>query len=175
MNVITKFIELGASPFYGESCQVDNSKYKKFLSKDHIHILKQYNNYSVSFEKGAIFIIDGDRYPPICDTDRSISLDLLYGLKNDENSIAERNNHLTKVYPELDDYIFIGESSGGDQICLKKKTGEIYYFYHEAEYEYEELYFLTSNFSIFVERLLIESEDKNSDPLKGVISYHFDF
>lgn len=175
MSIENKFKELGAHSLKAEKCDVNNYKYKSFLSSDHLKILKKYNNYSVSFEKGAIFIIEGNSYPPICDDDKSISLDLLYGLNNDENSIAERNKNLTKIYLELDDYIFIGESLGGDQICLKKKTGEIYYFYHEAEYEDEELYFLTSNFSIFVEKLLIEPEDKDSDPFKGVISYHFDF
>lgn len=125
----------------------------RYLSKEQIETLNNYNGL-ISFTNGA-----KTRLPPstakksICDKNGYISIDFLYGLGNDEYGIAYNTKKHNSTSYELDDFLIIGESPGGDKICLSKKNGGIYFWDHESENIDDALHFIAPDFSCFINNL----------------------
>lgn len=128
------------------------------LPKKYLRLLKKYNG-GVFFENGAKYAISNN-IPNI--SLGYIDVIFLYGLSDDDNGLLYRINMYASNIPS--EYYPLGESSGGDQICINKKTGEIYFWWHEAPTDPESLYFLSKNIESFIDGLTpIEGGEEGPD------------
>lgn len=128
--------------------------------------------------KGAIIFTRGAKFQtqskiPTRDKEGYIDLDIIYGLNTDSNNIFLKNETYTN---QIDNNLYVfGESGSGDQYCLNKNTGEVYYWYHEAEHENETTFLIAPTFSDFITHLLPDDEDSSTDKKKKIVSAKFDF
>ncbi|TVT83209.1 SMI1/KNR4 family protein [Pseudomonas sp. H3(2019)] len=134
----------------------------------------------LSHFKGAIIFARGAKLKtqskiPVRDEEGYIDLDIIYGLNPDSNNIFLKN----KTYRnQIDnDFYVFGESGGGDQFCISKRTEKIYYWYHEATSDDCSLFYIAPSFIEFIENLVPDDENAkiDFDEDDGVISAHFNF
>lgn len=118
-----------------------------FLPKKYLNLLNKYNG-GVFFENGAKYTINNS-IPNI--SLGYIDVIFLYGLSDADNGLFYRINMHSSNIPS--EYYPLGESSGGNQICINKNTGEIYFWWHEAPTDPECLYFLSKNIESFIDGL----------------------
>ncbi|WP_025122862.1 MULTISPECIES: SMI1/KNR4 family protein [unclassified Serratia (in: enterobacteria)] len=141
--------------------QVDSSQsidLNDVFSEDYLSLLKKYNG-GVFFENGAKYSINNS-IPNI--SLGYIDVIFLYGLSDDDNGLLYRISMYSSNIPS--GYYPLGESSGGDQVCINIKTGEIYFWWHEAPTDPESLYFLSKNIESFIDRLTpIEGYEEDLD------------
>ncbi|MBB3059784.1 SMI1/KNR4 family protein [Microbulbifer rhizosphaerae] len=110
--------------------------------------------------KGPIVFNNGATFKPIQETpvdseNGFLSLEILYGLRGNSNLIDKNNMYNEQIPSNL---ITIGESSGGDQICLSCKTGKVYFWYHEAKTEEYSAYEISNNIIEFFSSLKKDDE-----------------
>lgn len=151
----SKLDSLGAHSIPSDHPCDNTHSLDRYLSKEQIETLSNYDGL-ISFTNGAKIpllpsttkksIVDGDG-------DGYISIDFLYGLGDDEYGIAYNTKKQKSASYELDDFLIIGESPGGDKICLSKKNGGIYFWDHESENIDDALHFIASDFSNFINNL----------------------
>ncbi|MFJ2710768.1 SMI1/KNR4 family protein [Pseudomonas sp. NPDC087346] len=115
----------------------------------------------LSHFKGSIIFTRGAKFKtqskiPVRDKEDYIDLDIIYGLASDSNNIFLKN----QVYAnQIDQNLYVfGESESGDQFCLSKATGEVYYWYHEAKHENETTFLIAKNFKDFIMGLRPDEE-----------------
>ncbi|PHN29613.1 SMI1/KNR4 family protein [Pseudomonas sp. ICMP 460] len=126
---------------------------------------------AIVFIRGAKFKVDADI--PVADEDRYVDLDIIYGLNRDSNNIFLKNS----VYKDRigEDFYTFGESASGDQYCIERESGKIYYWYHEAEHESEIKFLIAANLIEFITHLIADEEKPLIDKTKKIISATFDF
>ncbi|WP_457242435.1 SMI1/KNR4 family protein [Pseudomonas chlororaphis] len=74
------------------------------------------------------------------------------------------------------EFYTFGESGGGDQFCVNKKTGEVYYWYHEAKDDASSLFLIAPSFIDFFEHLVPDNDENDSkDDDNGIVSAKFNF
>lgn len=146
------FKDLGARALKAESAeqctfaQIDSELNIRFTDK-YQSLLKSFND-SIVFDSGAIF--KPKKKSPVDTIDGFQSLEMLYGLQGDSNLINKNKMYNGQV-PE--GYVVIGESIGGNQICLSCEDGKVYFWFHEAEVEGDSLFEIASNIDDFLEGL----------------------
>lgn len=112
---------LGAHSIPNDHICNNTNNFDRYLSKEQIEALSNYDGL-ISFTNGAkIKPTLSTTQKSICDKNGYISIGFLYGLGNDEYGIAYNTRKQTQASHELDEFLIIGESSGGDKICLSKK------------------------------------------------------
>ncbi|MGL5680457.1 MAG: SMI1/KNR4 family protein [Plesiomonas shigelloides] len=104
---------------------------------------------SIVFEYGA-------KYKPIQRTpvdtaDGFQGLEILYGLKGSQNLVAINNIYKGQV---PDDFIVIGGSVGGNQICISRSSGDVYFWFHEAEFDDECMFEISKCIDDFIYGLI---------------------
>lgn len=142
----------------------DISKLESFLNivfpKTYKSILLEFGD-TIVFDKGAKY--QPDFKSPVDGSDGYQDVIQLYGAVNNENGLLHQN----KVYREKNgqlpsSVITIGESSGGNQICIELQTGKILFWHHEAYNSSEEFFVISSSFDSFINRLKPDNEENNS-------------
>lgn len=112
---------LGAHSIPNDHICNNTNNFDRYLSKEQIEAISNYDGL-ISFTNGAkIKPTLSTTQKSICDKNGYISIGFLYGLGNDEYGIAYNTRKQTQASHELDEFLIIGESSGGDKICLSKK------------------------------------------------------
>ncbi|MFV8847337.1 SMI1/KNR4 family protein [Serratia fonticola] len=155
----TKFNLLSPISYPGEKESNDQEiDINGIFPKKYLKLLKKYTG-GIFFENGAKYAIDTN-IPNI--SLGYIDVIFLYGISDDDNGLAYRINMYSSNIPS--EYYPLGESSGGDQVCINKKTGEIFFWWHEAQTDSESLYFLSSNIESFIDGLTpIEGSEEEPD------------
>ncbi|MEF9674216.1 SMI1/KNR4 family protein [Pseudomonas sp. PCH446] len=132
----------------------------------------------LSHFKGAIIFTRGAKFKtqskiPVRDEEGYIDLDIIYGLNSDSNNIFLKNETYTN---QIDNnFCVFGESGSGDQYCLDKYTGEVYYWHHEATYDSETTFLIAPTFKKFIAQLLPDDEKNPTDKKRKIVSAKFDF
>lgn len=85
------------------------------------------------------------------DKEGSLSISTLYGIRNDDWSIVKRNVDYDDQVPE--NCIVIGESPGGNQICIDRDSGSILFWDHESNVQEASSSIISESFDSFIERL----------------------
>jgi hypothetical protein len=96
------------------------------LSENYRQLLNKFKSSTV-FDQGAVY--KPSEKSPVDDSEGLQSLEMLYGLAGESNLIARNRMYRTQL-PKP--FVTIGESVGGNQICLSKEDGRIYFWHHEA-------------------------------------------
>lgn len=109
---------------------------------------------------------------PTCDKHGYVDVVIIYGISEDSNNIYLANKmYRDQIGKEF--YVF-GESSGGDQFCIDRQTGEIYYWYHEAKSHDLSMFRIATSLPDFIGQL-VPDDDDSSNKSTGIISANFDF
>ncbi len=111
---------------------------------------------------------------PLSDSEGYNSLDFLYGLTDDDNGVLAKNRTYGREQIP-DTYITVGESSGGDQLCIEKNSGKVYYWHHEALSEDKMFYLVASSFDDFLSRLEKVNHEFDENILDKVEISNLDF
>jgi len=112
---------LGAHSIPSDHICNNTNNFDRYLSKEQLEAISNYDGL-ISFTNGAqIKPTLSTTQKSICDKNGYISIDFLYGLGDDEYGITYNTRKQTQASHELDEFLIIGESSGGDKICLSKK------------------------------------------------------
>lgn len=159
-----KLTELGARRI-GEAAIDARSVMEEIESKLPISsayriILIHYNG-AVVFDRGARFKMDEPS--PLNDNEGYQCLELLYGLGGSKHSITNKAAQYAEELPES--FVPIGESSGGNLICVDK-SGVVYLWDHES-LPGEGYWQISSDINGFIDRL--EADDSNIDSSSGII------
>jgi hypothetical protein len=117
------------------------------ISGEYASLLEAYNG-SIVFDNGAIF--RPKQKSPVDSDDGYQSLEMLYGLQGDSN-LLKRNQMYRDQIPS--GFVTIGESVGGNQICLSSNNGKVYFWFHEAKTEEESLFEIADSIEIFLKSL----------------------
>jgi hypothetical protein len=123
-----------------------------YFSDEYKELLTDYSG-SILFDKGAIY--RPKRNSPVDSSNGYQSLEMLYGLKGDSN-LSKRNAMYKDQIPL--GYLVIGESVGGNQICISKENGKIYFWFHESETESESLYEIADSVDVFLHSLVADND-----------------
>ncbi|MBR8842090.1 MULTISPECIES: SMI1/KNR4 family protein [unclassified Pseudoalteromonas] len=153
---------LGAMPLHECSDEViDINELEnrfKFEIPDELKELYSLFNSSVIFDSGAK--IKPNQATPLTDHDGYQSVEILYGIDNQDNNILQKN----AMYEELEQkgYFIFGSSCGGDQLCLGKRDLKVYCWDHESGESEQEFYEVSTNLSSFFQALQPD-EDEATD------------
>ncbi|AZC28228.1 hypothetical protein C4K38_0237 [Pseudomonas chlororaphis subsp. piscium] len=164
--------ELGAESMSFETKQSRNSLQDgSEISEDLKKLLKKFKT-AIVFSNGAKF--KTPKKMPIGDRNGFVFLDIIYGLNQDSNNIYYKNEMYSNQISG--DFYTFGESGGGDQFCISKKTEEVYYWYHEAKDDASSLFLIAPSFTNFFEHLVPDNEENNSkNDDDGIVSAEFNF
>lgn len=148
---------------------------KKIVSSDKFTLQSELASILENFSGGIVFESGAKFKSPLklpkSDKQGFVDLVILYGTAEDSNNIFLAN----KMYQSQigkDFYVF-GESSGGDQFCINRQSGEVFYWHHEAKTYDLSMFKIASSISDFIEHLVPDNEDSGRG--SGIISAHFDF
>lgn len=132
---------------------------------------------------GAVVFDKGARFKPIAMSGRETpnghrSLNLLYGLTNDEHGLVNNCGIEQDQFPSH--LLAIGETPGGDQICLDRYSPKVLLWKHDFP-EGEAITEIAPDFTDFIARL--EPDEELQEPEKksladlGIIEEesHLDF
>ncbi|MBU3059663.1 SMI1/KNR4 family protein [Pseudomonas indica] len=161
------FTLLGAKPLSNRASPAREEKsFEIHIELD--EILAQFDG-AIVFENGAKF--KSPLALPKSDKQGFVDLVIIYGTAEDSNNIFLVN----KMYQDQigkDFYVF-GESSGGDQFCINRQSGEVFYWHHEAKTYDLSMFRIASSIVEFIEHLVPDNSDSGKS--SGIISAHFDF
>lgn len=103
-----------------------SEKYQIDFPQDYLSYLEEYGNDYINPSYKCI----PQEAPP--DTIESeFELDSIFGLHPDENNLIEQIESYRDIIPE---HVFpIADLPGGDLVCMDKKTGSVYFWFHERE------------------------------------------
>ncbi|MCM2604220.1 SMI1/KNR4 family protein [Rossellomorea marisflavi] len=101
-------------------------KYQIDFPKDYISYLKEYGNDYLDPSYKCI----PEETPP--DFNKfEFELDSIFGLHPDVNNLIEQIKSYQGIIPE---HVFpIADLPGGDLVCMDKKTGSVYFWFHDRE------------------------------------------
>lgn len=124
---------------------------------------------AIGFERGLKFRTDGECN--LSDSKGLIGISLFYGINDDDFGILNVNKMYEDQIPES--VIIIGDSNGGNQICIEKSTGKIQFWNHEGTPNIDDLFDIAPSFLAFLKKLEIDEGDEvNTDE---VDDYDFGF
>lgn len=166
--------KLGPSPFGAASAIVEadllavKRALKTELPPELLDLISETGS-ALMFDEGARF--KPDEPSGLEDTEGFQDLLMLYGLADDEHGLRENNETYREQLPP--GLLTIGESSGGNQICLDPVSGQILFWHHEAETDEESTSLIANNFPSFLAKL----EPDNEPPANEytVVSSRLDF
>ncbi|PMY59516.1 MULTISPECIES: SMI1/KNR4 family protein [Pseudomonas] len=164
--------ELGAESMSFETKQPRNGLQDgSEISEDLKRLLSNFQT-AIVFSNGAKF--KTPKKMPIGDNNGFVYLDIIYGLAPDSNNIYYKNEMYSSQINRA--FYTFGESGGGDQFCVNKKTGEVYYWYHEAKDDASSLFLIAPSFIDFFEHLVPDNDESDSkDDDDGIVSAEFNF
>ncbi|HIF9151146.1 TPA: SMI1/KNR4 family protein [Photobacterium damselae] len=103
------------------------------------------------------------------DSNGDLSLETLWGLEDGNLNIFKLNDSLYHIGASKD-YISIGESFGGNHVCLSKKDEGVYFFDHESEIIYK----IFDSVDCFFDSLCIKNiDDKTKNMVAKSITLKF--
>lgn len=153
-------LSLGATPLHKNSTkklkisEIEN----KFNFKLPSELKELYSLFtsSVIFESGAK--IKPIQAAPFADNEGYQSVEILYGIDNQNNNILQQNI----MYEELQQkgYFIFGASCGGDQLCLGKNDLKVYCWDHESSENEQEFYKVSTNLSSFFNALKADEDEQ---------------
>lgn len=126
-------------------------------------ILDHYKN-SITFEKEMLF-------RPIASSgwegsDGALDLITIYGLSYDDQGLLKQNSvYESQVPPSC---IVFAESSGGNQICLDRHSGQVLFWDHETDGHNDPVSLISSSFDDFIAQLY--AGDDTIGSLDGIIA-----
>ncbi|QIP55966.1 SMI1/KNR4 family protein [Hafnia alvei] len=171
MHINTEsFNQLSPYPKLGEKVKdsVNLNDFDSYIPKEYLNLLNNYDG-GVFFHSGAKVKIKTE-IPFI--SDGFIHVLFLYGCTDDDYGLKYIISHLPSDIHT--DYIPIAECDGGDYICLKKDTKEIYYWWHEGLYESDCFYKIEDNIYMFINALEPE-ETEETEEQEDPFSHEEDF
>ncbi|GAA4805545.1 SMI1/KNR4 family protein [Lysobacter hankyongensis] len=86
--------------------------------------------------------------------DGHLTLLTLYGPGAGDSGLLAMNRMYSDQVPPL--MAVIGESPGGNQLCIERTSGRIYFWNHEAEHDEAALTAVAESFDAFRERLVAD-------------------
>ena len=121
---------------------------------------------TIVFGRGAIF--KPAESSPVDPESGFQSLEVLYGLADDQNNIIRKNR---VFHDQVSDsrYIAIGDAPGGNQICVDRKTGKVLFWYHEAPDEDNSLFEIAQSFEEFFKSLQPDEDSRGVESISGKI------
>ncbi|MBC8029830.1 MAG: SMI1/KNR4 family protein [Pyrinomonadaceae bacterium] len=96
------------------------------------------------------------------DSDGYHALEILYGTAQDSNGLENKNATYQDQVPS--GLIVLGESPGGNQVCLDKSTGRVIFWHHEAVADEESVFEIANDFGDFINRLQVDNIHPASEP-----------
>lgn len=111
-------------------------------------VLKSFSG-PILFDHGAAY--KSVQKSPVDNADSSQSLEVLYRLQGDSNLVYKNKMYKDQI-PE--GYVVIGESVGGNKICISRSSGKVYFWFHEAELRDNSLFEVSSSVDNFIENIL---------------------
>ena len=151
--LVESLIELGARALEEDSrnkCSISQveSDLNVTFTDAYKSVLKGFDS-SIVFDYGAVY--KPAQKSPVDTYDGFQSLEILYGLQGDSNLVNKN-----KMYKEQipDDFVVIGESIGGSQMCISRRSGKIYFWFHEAEFEDNSLFEIAESVDDFIKGLV---------------------
>jgi len=152
-----------------ETASVSNQDIEVFENKHTIELPSSLKELLHKFQ-GAIVFDKGAKFKSECssgreDDDGYLSLEMLYGghLKGD-NSLEEVNARLSDELGS--DLVVVGDSTGGDQICINRKNGTVIFWMHDTPPLNAEV-LISKSFDDFIESL--EPDECENDSGREVI------
>lgn len=127
------------------------------FSDEYVALLDYFNG-SIVFNNGAIY--RPNIKSPVDSVDGFQSLDILYGLRGNFNLIKKNRVYREQIPIGL---VVIGESIGGNQICISCDDGKIYFWYHEAEMENTTLFEIAASIDDFLLGLLCDDASTSNN------------
>ncbi|ANC42056.1 hypothetical protein A6V27_17605 [Hafnia alvei] len=145
----------------------NKNEYEKHISPEYLNLLMRFN--------GGIFFKNGIKMKlkntiPFFSSGY-LDFIFLYGHTKDTNGI----NHIINTQPTRMPitYIPIAECDGGNFLCLKKDSGEIFFWWHEAPYDSECFYKITDSIEDFINNLEPDQPEEhhtNKDIFDGTLT-----
>lgn len=152
------FEMLAPVPFEGRDIEATvNFNLKKILTDNYLKLLNNYKK-AILFNKGAKFKAP-ENIP--CISTGYVTVILLYGVSDDSNGLNYRIDFYSSILPS--GFYPLGDCPGGNQICVKESTGEIYFWWHESISDDKCFYFLSDSVDTFINGLIPDENDDNSD------------
>lgn len=157
MSIREVLQSLGGRPINEESSQrysmeeLESKLDMHYFSDEYKELLSSFGG-SIVFDKGAIY--KPKRNSPVDSGTGYQSLEMLYGLIGDSNLLKRNAMYSDQIPPG---YLVIGESVGGNQICVSNLTGKIYFWFHESETDSESLYEIQDSMDVFLSSLIADN------------------
>jgi hypothetical protein len=139
---------------YNTNEKINLKNIEEFEAKHHIVFPVQYRDFLLEYNGGNV----RPNVFKISDDEGETALNTLYGLDIDE-SYDELSSVFDSLYGEIpDEFISIGDDSGGNQICLGTSgeyVGKIYIFLHNIEPtgEMSNMFLISDSFDSFLDSL----------------------
>lgn len=86
-----------------------------------------------------------------------LDLNVIYGVPDNDRGLISVNEMLAHQLPS--NLVAIGESSGGNQVCIERQSGAITFWDHEARPDDESEFPVSDTFDSFVEHLYVGADD----------------
>lgn len=139
---------------YNAHEKINLKNIEDFEVKHHIEFPIQYRDFLLEYNGGNV----KPNVFKISDEEGETAVNTLYGL-----DISESYDDLSNVFDSLhgeipDEFISIGDDSGGNQICLGisgEYSGKVYMFIHDIESteEMSNMFFISNTFDSFLDGL----------------------
>lgn len=141
-----------------------------------VNFSDQYRRLLQEYE-GSIVFDNGAQYKPAIKSpvdykDGHQTIEILYGLSGKSN-IVNKNKMYGKQLPL--NIITIGESSGGNQICLSIKDGKTFFWHHEAITDDSSLYKIADDLDALIANLKPDNSGRSNDREIDESGTFFDF
>lgn len=125
------------------------------LDSEHKKLLSEFST--------AIVFTNGAKYKPnvnspVDDSNGYQSIEMIYGL-NGEHNLLDMNQIYSDQLPK--DLFCIGESFGGNLICASKKSGGLFFWCHETNFEEPSTFYICNSFERFL--AMLETDDGDDD------------
>ncbi|MDN8588364.1 hypothetical protein B2I21_27195 [Chryseobacterium mucoviscidosis] len=139
---------------YNTNEKVKLKNIEEFEAKYHVVLPVQYRDFLLEYNGGNV----KPNVFKISDDEGETALNTLYGLDINE-SYDELSSVFDSLYGEIpNEFISIGDDSGGNQICLgtsEEYTGKIYIFLHDIEptEKMSNMFLISDSFDSFLDSL----------------------
>jgi hypothetical protein len=169
MDVLGHLEALGAKPWIIDQDAVIErtseieAALQVVLPSSYSRVLEKYGT-SITFDNEVLF--KPEELSGWEGKDGTLDLVGLYGLARDDRGLSTANAAYGSQIPST--CIVIGESSGGNQLCLDRQSLGILFWDHEAESEGRSTYLVSNSFEDFINRL--QRGDNQVGSTEGIIA-----
>ena len=132
------------------------------FSDEYSALLNHYDG-SIVFDNGAIY--RPLQLSPVDNKHGFQILEILYGLSGESNLLKRNQMYHDQIPAE---YVVIGESVGGNQICLSKQNEKVYFWHHEALTDDTSLFEIAADINSFILSLEKDDKDHNNDSKREI-------